>query len=189
MNRQESARIVAVVLAACPTQSSRLDRDRATSMVDAYATLLSDLPYEHVNAAVAMLLQTRTWMPSVADIRSAVLELQRGPKRTGSEAWASVVRAMREQGAHRHPGEDFVFHDPLTARCVQAMGWRDLCLSENTVADRARFIELYDSMAAPALRAEQSPVLATANQRRLAAGERIGDTIANVLRLPTGGGS
>lgn len=36
------------------------------------------------------------------------------------------------------------FPDPLVGKLVRAFGWRDLCLSENAVADRARFIPAYE---------------------------------------------
>lgn len=175
MNRNEAAKIVAVIVAACPSQAGRLDASRATSMVDTYATLLEDLSYEQCNAAVRVLLQTRTWMPSVAEIRSAAIELQRGPVAPGGSAWGAVKRAIHEQGSYRRPGVDFVFHDPVTARCVSALGWQDLCLSDNEIADRARFIELYDRLAIQEQRESLSPLLAAAgDQRKLASGTRIG---------------
>lgn len=166
MTHSEAARIVAVILAACPSQASRLDAGRATSMVDTYATLLEDLSYEQCNAAIRVLLQTRTWMPSVAEIRAAAVELERGPIAPGGEAWGVVKRAIHEQGSYRRPGVDFVFNDPVTARCVAALGWQELCLSENEIADRARFIELYDRLAAQEKRESLSPLLAATSERR-----------------------
>lgn len=166
MTRQEAAKIVAVILAACPAQSSKLDSQRQVAMVDAFEALLSDMSYEQANAAVAVLLQTRPFMPSVADIRATALEFVRGPITPGGERWGTVLRAMQAEGAYRQPGVDFVFHDATTARCIQALGWRELCLSENQVADRARFIELYDKLAAQSQRESQSPILAAAKQQR-----------------------
>jgi hypothetical protein len=188
MNRQEASRIVAVIIAACPAQSGRLDAGRASSMVDTYASLLADLSYEQVNAAVTVLLQTRTWMPSVADIRGTALELARGPVRPGGEAWGSVLRAISEQGVYRTPGDDFVFRDAITARCVSALGWTVLCNSENQAADRARFIELYDRLASQSLREAQSPQLGAAATHQRQLEERTGATTAaggvrNVINL------
>jgi Loader and inhibitor of phage G40P len=184
MNRQEAARLVAVVFAACPAQSSKLDQQRQLAMVDAFASLLEDLSYEQANAAVRALLQTRSWMPSVADIRATALELERGPVAAGGEQWGTVLRAMREQGAYREPGVDFVFHDAVTAKCVQSMGWRELCLSENTVADRARFTDLYDKLAQQSHREALSPALAAAKLRREIPAATSGDEAsALVLQL------
>lgn len=189
MNRQESARIVAVIMAACPAQAARIDRGRADSMVDTYATLLEDLNYEQCNAAVRVLLQTKNWMPSVAEIRAAVLELTRGCVRPGGEAWGSVKHAVGRYGSYRTPGVDFTFSDPVTARCIAALGWQTVCLSENETADRARFIELYDRLAAQGHREALSPMLAAAAEHKRI--ERTGttetaDAIRNVLALVPG---
>lgn len=180
MNRQEAAKLVAVVIASCPAQSSRLDEKRTTAMVDAFESLLGDLTYEQANAALRVLLQTRPYMPAVADIRATALEIARGPIRAGGDAWGGVLAAIKAEGAWRNPGTDFVFRDPVTARCVAALGWQELCLSENTIADRARFIDMYDKLAAQSQREAQSPSLAAARDAREL------DTPAVVLRLAEG---
>lgn len=166
MNREDTAKILVVIRAAYPAQSSKLGTSQQLDMLDAYHSLLGDLTYEQCNAAVRVLLQTRQYMPSVAEIRSTALDLERGPVRAGGDAWGSVLRAIREQGVYRTPGVEFVFHDPTTARCVAALGWTELCNSENSVADRARFIELYDKLATESRREMQAPQLAAAREHR-----------------------
>jgi hypothetical protein len=179
MNRQEAGKIVAVIVAACPGQSVRLDGARVASMIDTFAALLDDVPYEAANAAVRVLLQTRTWMPSVADIRQTVLELAVGPVRPGGEAWHDFLEAVSRYGAYRSPS----FEDPIVSRVVGSLGWKELCLSENQVADRARFIELYDQLASQSRREEQSPLLTAAReQRELTTGSgSLGDVIKALL--------
>ncbi len=185
MNRQEAAQVVACIVAACPAQGGRLNREQIDAMINTFASLLDDLAFDQAMAALRVLLQTRSWMPSVADIRATVLEIARGPVVPGGEAWGSVVRAIREQGAHRNPGVDFAFSDPVTTKCVVAMGWRELCLSENQVADRARFIELYDRLATQSQRESQSPMLGAAREHReLGAGD-----VVEQLAKRLGGGS
>lgn len=169
MTRDETARLVAVMLAAVPNH--RVDARSVPDMINAYADLLGDLTYEQCNTALRVLLQTRTWLPSVADVRATALELKRGPVRAGGDAWGGVLRAIQYEGINREPGTDFVFSDPATARCVEAFGWRNLCNSENQVADRARFVELYDKFATQAQREAQSPVLAAAAENRELAAE------------------
>ena len=166
MNRSEAGRLVAVLVSAYPQQGAKLDAERVRLMIDTFAALLGDLGYEQANAALTVLIQTRTWMPSVAEIRGAALELARGAVRPGGEAWGGVLRAIAAEGAYRSPGSDFAFADPITAHCVAALGWQNLCSSENPVADRARFIELYDQTAAQSRRDLQSPALAAAKEQR-----------------------
>ncbi len=186
MDKPEAAKLVAVIIASCPQQSGRLDGKRVESMIDAFSSLLSDMTYAECNAAVSIILQTSPYLPAVADIRGKVLELKHGPVAAGGEAWGSVLSAMKKEGSYRTPGVEFRFRDPVTAHCVQLMGWKDMCLSENVVADRARFIQLYDSLAVQERKEQQAPMLGAAREareeRQIGAG-----TIA--LRLVPGGES
>jgi len=164
MNRQETAKLIAVMLASCPTQAAKLDEKRQLAMLDAYTSLLDDLPYEHGNAALRVLLQTRTWIPSVAEIRITAHELARGSVLPGGEAWGAVVKAIGKHGMYKQPGADFTFADSTTARVVAAMDWRMLCMSTTPTADRARFVELYDKLAAQSQRESVAPLLTIARE-------------------------
>lgn len=192
MTEVEAKKLVAVVLASFPSQAARVDRDRANGMVDAFVSLLDDLAYDEVNRALRVLLQTKTFMPSIAEIRAMVVELRHGPQKAGGDAWGSVLDMIRAKGSYRSPGVDFHFADEVTARAVAALGWRELCLSENAVADRARFIDLYDKLAGDARREQQSPLLAATNdaRRELAAPKaeaaRIVENLGRSMRLTEG---
>lgn len=141
MTDSETARIVAVLMASFP-------HNRATPATSsAYENMLRDLEYGAVNAAISKLLATCKFMPTIAEIREAALSLAQGEIKPGGEAWGSVLKAIRASGVHRTPGADFTFADPVTAKCVALLNWAELCNSENTAADRARFIELYDRLA------------------------------------------
>lgn len=173
MKKSEAAELVASLMAAYPAAQT----NNATSRV--YESMLADLDCRAANAAVAALIQTRQFMPTVADIRATVLELQNGGVAPGGEAWGMVLAAVRRWGAYRTPGTDFQFDDEITAKCVKSLGWSEICGSENQQADRARFIELYDKLAAHAHREQQSPVLGAAKQAR----ELRDGTSAVVLQL------
>ncbi len=167
MNQAEAAKLVAVMLVSFPAQAHRLsDPEQQVTMANVYADMLGDLSYEQCNAALRVLIQTRQFMPTIAEIRAAVLDISRGPVQPGGVAWGSVQRAIHEQGSYRRPGVDFVFNDPITAQTVSALGWVELCLSENAVADRARFIETYEKLATERRRESQAPALAAARQQR-----------------------
>lgn len=186
MTQDEAARLVAVMLAAVP--SHRVEPKAVPGMVIAYADLLSDLSYAQCNAALRVLLQTRTWLPSVADIRATAVDLEAGPVRAGGDAWGCVLRAIAAEGAYRSPGVDFVFADPVTAHCVAALGWQNLCGSENQVSDRAQFVRMYDELAVQARKRSQSPVLAAAEEhRQLVKRETVNALVDGLAKRLTGG--
>lgn len=137
MTRSEVAKLVGVLMAAFP--SSKVTAQ--TSQV--YEEFLQDLDYTAANAAVRRLIGTARFMPSIGEIREAVVEVGNGQRRPGGDAWGDVLAAVRKFGVYRTPS----FDDPVVARVVQSLGWEVICNSENQAADRARFIETYDKLA------------------------------------------
>jgi hypothetical protein len=153
MNTLEVKKLVAVLIAAFPAGKI------TDETVGVYERMLGDLDYPAANAAVERLLATSKWLPTVAEIREAALTLNTGEIRAGGEAWGEVITAIGRHGRNRLPGKDFQFGDPIVAECVAALKWRELCDSDNQVADRARFVELYDQLAARHRRSQLSESL------------------------------
>lgn len=155
MTKAEAAKIVAVILAAYPAQRARMTAHDVNATSSAYERLLVDLDFAAVDAAVEKLTATSKFMPTIAEIREATAALYIGDVAAGGEAWGVVLRAIGRYGRNRTPGVDFAFGDPpdpVALEVVRALNWRELCDSENQAADRARFIELYNQLAAKARR-------------------------------------
>lgn len=137
MKQSEVTELVEILAAAFP----RPQMTEATCNV--YERMLCDLDRELAHRAVARLITSSKWLPTVAEIRGAATELTAGPRRLGGEAWGDVGQAVRLVGRYREPE----FEDPIVAECVRLLGWQTLCDGTNESADRARFIELYDGLA------------------------------------------
>lgn len=92
----------------------------------------------------------RKFAPSTGEIRGAVAELRGMASNLPSsfQAWQEVLGQVRAVGSYGKP----VFSHSIVARAVDALGWRDLCLSENATADRARFIQAYEQLTERAAR-------------------------------------
>jgi hypothetical protein len=189
MTEGQVSKLVAVLAASYPAAKG----DAGT--VAAYQRMLGDLDYPAANAAVERLIATSKWLPTVAEIREATLALNVGEIRPGGEAWGDVPRAIRRYGYMRTPGQDFDFDDPAVAAAVKAMSWQELCSSENAVADRARFIELYDQLAARSRRLQLSEGLPAMQRfRALQAAQRqeiepgTAQSIGKLIKLVLRGG-
>lgn len=115
-----------------------------------YHQLLSDLPIEQVKAAVLRHVSSSKWFPAVAELRESATALSIAPLPSAIEAWGEVTNAMAGIDGYCYTDHVNVpqFTNPITARLVESMGWRALCLSENGIADRARFIESYEQLTA-----------------------------------------
>lgn len=139
MTESEAKQAIAIAIAACPQHALKLSQDDIRAMARAWAMLLEDLTSAEVMAALKRYLAMSKWLPAPADLRAIASEARVGRARPGADAWEDVRKAIGAIGYYRTP----TFDDPLVARAVAALGWRELCLSENATADRARFVELY----------------------------------------------
>lgn len=186
MNRPEVSKLLAVIAQAFPSRFQIHER-AALATEATWHSIIGDLPYELADRALRAHLSLSPHPPAPAEIRARALEIQRGNRKTGLEAWGGVVRAMKREGAHRTPGADFVFSDPITAKLVRDMGWQELCAAEDVAhtSDRARFIEAYDRLAADRQREAQSPTLAQAAAQRTGQ-VTTGGAVARVLELARG---
>jgi hypothetical protein len=107
-----------------------------------YCRALADVPLAALDAALAQTQQECKFFPTVAEIRERVLDATAPRRPDGPDAWALVLGEFSRVGSYGDPR----FPDPLVARAVDIMGWRELCLSENQVADRAHFLQIYNAL-------------------------------------------
>ena len=143
MTQIQIAKLVAVLLAAYPGSKAT----DATSAV--YERMLADLDHAAAEAAIDRLIGTAKFLPTVAEIREAALAIYAGEVRPGLDAWGDV-RALFRRGfsVHRAPTAADL-DDPVAWDCLQAMGWREVCNSDETdPAPRSQFVKMYEARAA-----------------------------------------
>ena len=106
-----------------------------------YAMMLKDLPPDQLNTVILQCVAECKFVPTVAEIRerwhALTTDIMEGD---AEEGWLSVKKAIVGVGYTATP----TFRDPLTAKTVEALGWQELCQSENQVADRAHFLRIYE---------------------------------------------
>lgn len=115
----------------------------APETVAVYLRLLADIAPEDLQVVVDQAIATCKFLPTVAELRDMQHALRSAGSLTWGEAWERVQLAMREVGSYGTPR----FRDELTQRVVTSIGWRNLCASENPVADRAQFRDMYTALA------------------------------------------
>lgn len=146
--------------------------------VKTYARLLADIPLPLLTVAIEQCANDCTFFPKPAEIRDRVIKVSEIAPANAAEAWEQVMIAMKRDGFYRYPS----FASSITQRAVDAMDWQALCSSENTIADRAHFMKIYDQLierekqdakllpSAKALRAELTDGRQDEEVRRLGAG-------------------
>ena len=114
--------------------------------VSLWYSMLRDLDYTCCRAAVQQIIATSRFHPTIAEIREKASAVRQPQTLDWSEAWGSVVYAIRRYGMYREQ-EAMEGMDSLTRRCVGYLGYRNLCLSESPETDRANFRMMYQNIA------------------------------------------
>lgn len=107
---------------------------------------LQDIPYEVAEAGLRKWVSTNKWSPSISEIREMASEVQNGSIPDWGDGWEQVLVAIRKYGSYRIP-EAMESFDPITRQCVERLGFRNICMSENIAADRANFRMIFEQLA------------------------------------------
>ena len=110
-----------------------------------YDRLLRHLSGDELRQAAELHMARSPYFPKANELLEAAAELRTKWSifPDAGEAWAEVCAEMQRAG---HMGQPR-FASPLTAEVVQRIGgWRQVCLSDNQIAERARFMDTYAAL-------------------------------------------
>jgi len=147
-SREAVARMFAIFAEVWPREA-----ERASDLtLEVYGRVLADIQDDLLSAAVVSVVCGATFYPKPAEIRRAAIALRWPDELTGTEAWGRVGAYIRQWPAGgRFVGQHHIDPPALPERMERAVnaigGLSYLRLSENIMADRARFIEVYDALA------------------------------------------
>lgn len=113
--------------------------------MDVWFALLHDLDYQILSKALQKHMLTNKFKPTVAELREIYADLIYPVISDWSEGWEKVSRAIGHYGMYRTE-EAMESFDEVTREAVKRLGFQNICLSENIVADRARFAEIYQAI-------------------------------------------
>jgi len=148
---KQIGKLISVMAAALPSfrlPSGPEGDARLAEMIRAYHMLLGDLDADLLTKAALHVVSTQTFFPSAGELRGAYFSLaeQAIGVPTAPEAWGELKRLFRRGfSRYRVPTLEDVSH-PRIYESLQAIGgWRMLCESDNDAADRARFVQAYET--------------------------------------------
>lgn len=109
-------------------------------------SLLKDIPYEVLNVAIQKYMMTNKFAPTIADLRELASEVTQGQISDWGDGWEQVLRAIREYGMYDVRAA-LNSMDDITRKCVERLGFREICMSTNIAVERANFRTLYETLA------------------------------------------
>lgn len=125
--------------------SGKLNITSDPEQLRVYYGMLGDLPEQVLMQTIQKIVATSKWPPTIADIREVAAETILPTSTKWFDAWETVQKAIRYCGMTDECGA-YERMDELTSRAVRSMGWRNLCMSDNPVADRAHFQRIYEGL-------------------------------------------
>lgn len=153
MNKQEFGLFAAALKTYYPREAL-LPNNQAMEL---WYKQLSDIPYHIAEMSLNKWVATNKWSPSIADIREMAVTIKSGEKPQWSDGWEEVLKAIRCFGSYRET-EALESMSELTRLSVRRLGFKNLCMSENIMADRANFRMIYEQMADRDYNAKRLPV-------------------------------
>ena len=150
---KEEFKILAKGMKAVYTQQNFLPDADALNI---WYTLLQDLDYMIAQAAIQKHMITSKFPPTIADIREQAAAVSYGEKPLWSDGWEKAVRAIKRYGSY-NPSAALAEMDEITRKTVERLGYRELCLSENIMADRANFRMIFEQLADREKEAQKIP--------------------------------
>lgn len=152
MNKEQFATLVAALRTYYPRETILPNKQAA----ELWYMELKDLPYEVAMMALREHVHTNKWSPSISELREKAAEIQNGEAPDWGEGWQKTMEAIRRKGMYREQ-EALESLDEITRATVKRLGYQNLCLSENQVADRARFKDIYEQLSERKKREDRLP--------------------------------
>ena len=104
---------------------------------------ICDIPFEVAEMALRKWVATNKWSPSIADIREMTSGIVNGDPMAWGESWEKALNAVRRFGSYnKQAALDSL--DPLTRKCVENIGYMELCMSENIMVERAHYQKIFE---------------------------------------------
>lgn len=153
MNREEFKTLVKGMKAVYAQPTFIPDQD-AFNM---WFALMGDMPYEVCNVAIQKYMLTNKFPPTVAEIREIAAGVVNGDPLTWGESWERALNAVRRFGSYNKAAAMETL-DPLTRKCVDSIGYMQLCMSENIMVERAHFQKIFEVYAKREQTEKQMPL-------------------------------
>ena len=118
---------------------------------------IQDIPYPVAEASLRKWVATNKWSPSIADFRELAGNIQNGDPLTWGESWERALNAVRKYGSY-NKGAAMDSLDPITRKCVESIGYMELCMSENIMVERAHYQKAFEVYAKREQSSRQIPL-------------------------------
>ena len=154
MTKQEFAIFAAALKTYYSKEEKLLPNNQAMEL---WYSQLKDIPQEVAELALNKWVATNKWSPSIAEIRETAAEIVNGEQADWGEGWEQVLKAIRMYGSYK-VADALNSMDAITRKCVERIGFLEICRSENISVERASFRMLYEQLSERQKKSYQMPL-------------------------------
>lgn len=139
---------------------------------DFWYNILKDIDINILKIAVTEYITTNKFPPTIADIRALSANAQKGEIKDAGGCWGEVVKSIGRYGQYQEE-KALENMDQMTRECVKRLGWKQICLSENLMADRAHFLKIYEQVSKRETHSRQVPLSIRQKKAKMIADNKI----------------
>jgi len=144
MDRAETIKILSILNIAYPRFEIK-GKGNLSLAIELWQWLFKDEPYIVVEIAVQRLILESEYPPTIAAVAKRVSEIKNPRVSTAAEGWEEVMSAVRNHGIYDIENA-LASMSEFTQKVVETIGFREICMSENTDTVRAQFRMAYEQM-------------------------------------------
>ena len=142
MTSNEVTRLLEMIASSYPSYTRQISQNiEGMSLV--WSAFLKEIPFSLAVEALYRVVSKSPYPPTLYDFKREIIELLEENPLDAAEAWGQVMNAVRWFGIYR-ADEALESLDEITREVVKAIGWNEICLTENIDTVRAHFIKLYN---------------------------------------------
>lgn len=151
MNRVETMKIMAVLQAAYPQFYAKKGPEEVEGIVNLWAEMFEEEPYQVVAMAVKALIKTRasTFPPGIGEINEKIMQITQPVETSAMEAWAMVADAVRNSAYSSR--QEFEKLPPVVQKLVgspaQLFEWSQMDSKTLSSVVASNFRESYNARA------------------------------------------
>lgn len=137
---------MAILQSSYPNHYKTFDDQMKKFTLEMWWRAFADYEFEIVFRAVQKHIMTHKFPPTISELReSLVLITNPTALKTGEEAWEEVILAVKKYGFYQQE-KAMATLDERTKRATKAIGWQNICSSENIGIERSNFYKMYDAI-------------------------------------------
>lgn len=146
MDKQETMKLLAILQTSYPNHYKTFDKDMMKLTLEMWWRAFADYDFEVVFRATQKYILQQKFPPTISELREEVIRIMNPDAlKTGEQAWEEVISAVKKYGFYQQD-KAFATMDERTKRATKAIGWQNICSSENIGIERANFYKMYDAI-------------------------------------------